>query len=187
MSLECWPSPWLALPSYPTMHCPGPQAKKPRVFLGGPFLCRWGANGPFPQPKAPPYPHAPSMSSCGRNATCFIGERSALGKGGRQSRWKASPCPPPITPFVLCGPCCPHFSPLVTLPLTMHSISNLKWRCCLPQGHDSLPRCLLSSSWQASRGQRQWEKQSPSGIPLLFGHNPGQAQKEVYSQGGPRM
>lgn len=95
----------LALPFYPTMHCPGPQAKRLRVLLGGLFLCRWGADSPFPQPKAP-HPHrcAPSMSSCGRNATSCTGER-------RQSSWKASPCPTPIPLSVLCAPRCPHFSP----------------------------------------------------------------------------
>lgn len=166
----------LALPFYPTMHCPGPQAKRLRVLLGGLFLCRWGADSPFPQPKAPhPHPCAPSMSSCGRNATSCIGER-------RQSSWKASPCPTPIPLSVLL-----ISPPPVALPLTTYSISNLKCRCSLPQGHNSLPRCLLSSSWLASQGQRQWGKQSPSGILLLFGHNPGQAQKEVYSQAGPSM
>lgn len=84
----------LALPFYPTMHCPGLQAKRLRVLLGGPFLCRWGANSPFPKPKAPhPHPCAASMSSCGRNATCFM-EKGLRGDRG-QSSWKASLAPLP--------------------------------------------------------------------------------------------
>lgn len=119
--------------------------------MEGAFLCRWGANSPLPQPKAALGPkHELMWPECH-----LFYWRKIYTEERRQPRWKASSCPTPIPLSVPLQPLLSSFlALLVTLPFTMHSISNLKCRCFLPLGQDTLPLCLLSSSWQASQGQK---------------------------------
>lgn len=104
-------APTLAGPSFLVHNArAGPEAKGLTVWSGD-FLRRWGADSSLPQQEPS---KAPSMSSWGRNATCFIGERFVPRKGSAPNE-KPPPATPrpqnPLCPSAPLCPCCPHFLP----------------------------------------------------------------------------
>lgn len=147
LSLECWA--FLFIPQCTGL---GWRPRGSQSWRGDPSSAGEEQTAPWPSQG----PHkAPSMSSCGQNVTCFIGERFVPRKGGSPNGKAppATPTPEPPLSVPLQLLLSSLLTILLTLPLTVHSVPGLKWECFLPLGQDSLPQlCHHFGRLPGSRG-----------------------------------